>query len=264
MSCPDPTAEFETATPEIAQGWLGFNRHNRPLRDRLVQRYAEAMRSGKWLPNCAPIRFDPDGFLIDGQHRLSAIALSGETLEVLVARNVPFESFSTFDNRLGARTAADTIRVSGQERYAPDIAAAAGILAWVEAGTPSRGRLVANVELTEITRLHPGLAESVHFVRSLKPDHVVPTPIVALFHYLGGKRSKRDADHFATDVATGAELRRDTPAFRLRRRFRELKSSRTRADRGQQVLLCAAAWNAFREGKRPRSIRTPKSFPRLK
>lgn len=78
--------EQETITPEMAKEYLAFNTINRPLRMRVVEGLMRDMKSGKFKLTHQGIAFDSCGNLIDGQHRLTACALSGVPITTLVAR----------------------------------------------------------------------------------------------------------------------------------------------------------------------------------
>ncbi len=61
-------------TPAEARLMLASTERNRKLSETVVKRYRNDMLSGRWLFTGDPIRFDSDGHLIDGQHRLAALA----------------------------------------------------------------------------------------------------------------------------------------------------------------------------------------------
>lgn len=89
---------IEEITPKMAESWLSTaNTKNRRLRERLVMRYATDMVNGDWVLSHQGIAFDTDLALIDGQHRLSAIALSGETVRMLVFRGMTARSRMAVD-----------------------------------------------------------------------------------------------------------------------------------------------------------------------
>lgn len=70
--------------PVAAQTWWdsrGVNRHINPRRSRIL---ADMMVSGKWLPTRQPIIFERRQ-LVDGQHRVMAIILSGIVVPCAVA-----------------------------------------------------------------------------------------------------------------------------------------------------------------------------------
>lgn len=75
-------------TPRIAKTMLSHNTGNRPLRKAVVQRYATDMENGDWQDNGDPIRFDTNGRLIDGQHRLEAVILSDTPIDAWVLRGL--------------------------------------------------------------------------------------------------------------------------------------------------------------------------------
>ena len=71
--------ETRVITPMDAAKILGKNyEKNRNIRQSVVKRYANDMRSGRWSTDaCPPIVIAKDGSLIDGQHRLSAVMQAG-------------------------------------------------------------------------------------------------------------------------------------------------------------------------------------------
>ena len=73
-------------TPQMAEGMLRHNTGNRALRPSVVQHYADQMRRGKWQVTHQAIAVDCYGNLVDGQHRLSAIVMSGVSQMMLVSQ----------------------------------------------------------------------------------------------------------------------------------------------------------------------------------
>ena len=76
-------------SPEFARDVLersfasGFT--NRPLSKKTVKKYAEAMKKGGWVLNNDAICIDDSGALINGQHRLEAVIVSGCTVPMFLA-----------------------------------------------------------------------------------------------------------------------------------------------------------------------------------
>lgn len=102
-------------TPEKAVEWLGCNiKRNRPILTDRETSYAHDMVSGKWIRNGETIKFDTNGKLIDGQHRLRAIVDTGLSIKMDVAYNVPEDAFKTIDT--GApRNYRQIMRMDGNE-----------------------------------------------------------------------------------------------------------------------------------------------------
>jgi hypothetical protein len=73
-----------TVTPAHAEKWLEMNTGNRRIRPSHVRHLAKQMELGRWMLSPEPIVFSPQR-LLDGQHRLSAVLMSGCTIEASVA-----------------------------------------------------------------------------------------------------------------------------------------------------------------------------------
>lgn len=98
-----PTMTHRHITPRIAKTMLSHNTGNRPLRKAVVQRYATDMENGDWQDNGDPIRFDTNGRLIDGQHRLEAVILSDTPIDAWVLRGLKPETQKTMDQAAPVR-----------------------------------------------------------------------------------------------------------------------------------------------------------------
>lgn len=82
-----PRASVMTVTPAMATEWITKNRSkNRKVSEATVLKYAEDMRSGRWVLNGETIIMDKAGNIIQGQHRLLAcIEASDAYLEAVRA-----------------------------------------------------------------------------------------------------------------------------------------------------------------------------------
>lgn len=107
------TIEIQTITPELAQQYLGTQTENRSLRITHVLFLRDEIIAGAWKLTHQPIAFDENGRLIDGQHRLHAVALSGRAVEMHVARGVRREFFAKIDQSV-SRTLADRLCVDSR------------------------------------------------------------------------------------------------------------------------------------------------------
>lgn len=89
--------EITTVTPEVAAKLLGKNENNRKLREPRAALLAQAMTEGKWRLTHQAVAISPRGRLLDGQHRLRAVALSGKTVQMVIAYDVPDTTFGVID-----------------------------------------------------------------------------------------------------------------------------------------------------------------------
>lgn len=70
----------EIITPELAKKYLGGNEGNRKIRPQVVAAYMADMLNGNWNDSpdiVTPIMISREGRLIDGQHRLTAVSMTG-------------------------------------------------------------------------------------------------------------------------------------------------------------------------------------------
>lgn len=123
--------ETVTITPEIAESYLQHNIGNRPLKKGKIEKFAFSLSQGQWVQNGDTIRFDVDGKLIDGQHRLKAVIISEVALvDQPVARGLSLEAWRTIDDGT-KRTDADVLARHGVPN-AKGLASIAKVLMLIE------------------------------------------------------------------------------------------------------------------------------------
>lgn len=106
------TTVIETITPEAAKKYLSCNiGRNRTVHTKVANKYARDIKNGSFVTTHQGIAFDTEGNLIDGQHRLIAVMLSGKPIVSLVSRNVPTDSMAYID-RGTSRTVRDSLTIS--------------------------------------------------------------------------------------------------------------------------------------------------------
>ena len=119
-------------TPAEAKALLETNTHNRTLSPTIVEKLRSDMNAGRWNEDTAePLKVSRDGVLLDGQHRLSALATSSLAgLNLWIAYGVPAEAQEFMD--LGkSRTAQDILRLRHPEIQALPVVA--GMCRWLAA-----------------------------------------------------------------------------------------------------------------------------------
>ena len=100
-------------SPPIAESWLTqCNTHNRKLVEAHAERLAGEMKADRWQLNHQGIAFSENRVLLDGQHRLWAVVLSGCTVPMRVFFNEQANSIGTID-AIRARTNDEIITLSG-------------------------------------------------------------------------------------------------------------------------------------------------------
>lgn len=119
--------------PETARDWLlrSSDQPQRSLSMKRVDKIAHDIVTGQWKMTHQPIALDAHGVVIDGQHRLSAIAKARQTVSVLVAFDADRDTFDVIDTGQ-ARTTADTLKIAGYGNSAQLAAAARMLIAYDE------------------------------------------------------------------------------------------------------------------------------------
>jgi hypothetical protein len=113
MTSSESFGQIMHVTPEMASRWLEGNTHNRRINQTHVNRLAEEMKAGRWRLTHQGIAFSASGTLLDGQHRLWAIVLSGATVKVRVFFNEPAGNEGAIDGGL-SRSDADRLTLTGK------------------------------------------------------------------------------------------------------------------------------------------------------
>lgn len=109
-------SEVVVMTPEKAQYILDHkNGKNRSLRKNVVTKLANDIKENRWRVTHQGIAFDENEQLIDGQHRLQAIAQAGKNCLVYVSYNVSRDCFSVLDCGV-SRTASDNLSYANVPR----------------------------------------------------------------------------------------------------------------------------------------------------
>ena len=105
---------IEKMTPKLAESILlkSANQRQRPLVATQVRKIARAIQDNQWKTTHQPIAIDPDGILIDGQHRLAAVVMSGLNVEMLVAWDADPDTFDIIDTGR-SRTPGATLAIAG-------------------------------------------------------------------------------------------------------------------------------------------------------
>lgn len=110
----NPNCYKVLVTPEIAAVWLGYNLFNRPLNNREVDNLARLMKEGKWMDTGQAIILGVN-VVLDGQHRLQAIILSGIPQMMTVIFNQDESSFIALDCG-SPRSKLDMVRLGIQDQ----------------------------------------------------------------------------------------------------------------------------------------------------
>lgn len=236
-----------TVTPELAQKMLKDQNyvHNRPISQPWVDYLARQMTDGLWRMNGEPLIFSNRGKLLNGQHRLSAVVVSGRTVTFPVVRGVASSTFTTMDqNRV--RSAGQVLTMSGEKNGFLIAAVCRKLYCWKHEGHVGGKMKISPDELSRVLKEHPELRDSVEIGKKVTS---VPVPVdgsmVAFCHWLFHQASPRKASAFFETLETGVASYRDDPAIILRNRFYKERENARRWGGTELLAIFVRAWNYY-------------------
>lgn len=241
-----PTATWERITPFLAAEMLRRNTNNRTPRQKRVYGLADAMRRGAFKANGETIKFGRNNELIDGQHRLLAIVMSGVEQTILVVRDLERdEVFDTIDTG-SARTGGDALKVQGEKHTNVMAAGLKTIVILEREGQPSFARVVAHDELRKKLEMYPnirhwaGLQTQADTWRRMTLSGVCG--VFAMFEGAGAEA--KTLEDFINGVKSGAGLKEGDPRLVFRERMLSKKHG-TRMETAMFYALFIKAVNAW-------------------
>jgi len=246
-----PPVTFETVwvTPELAAEWIKTQEKNRPVRDRTVVQFSRDMLHGSWMNTGEPVKFDTNGHLIDGQHRLYAVVKAGIAagVEMTVARDVPKEAMEVMDSGT-KRSVSDALGLRGYANRTA-VAAAARVGLSIEAEITTNASRWSHRELLEWADLHESAEEAGTLGMQIY-QAVGIAPSVATFAMIKFLEiDYEDAHTFATNLVKQLGLGEKDPIRALVKRYSGTYGLSTRKlTQEEQVSLMFRAWNAWRTG----------------
>lgn len=268
-------SSVESVTPALAEKILTDSKDqvkNRNVADCHVEWLSEQMKSGRWRTNGEPIIIDDEGFLLDGQHRLYAVVMSGSAIETVVTRGVERSTFATIDTGAG-RTSGNVMSMAGEANYNT----LAAVLGWIH--RYEGGKMLANPKAAGFTsaiglallKKHPTVREDVTWACTVAHSNVflrkAPGSVMAFLKFMFGQYKPNKAVEFFELVG---DIRADdhgTPTRVLRDWMVKDERSRCAATTLETMAIFVKAWAAFLNGDRPkkylwrRTTAYPESFP---
>lgn len=253
-----PTTTVMTITPNMAKAWLENNTNNRPVAPVVVERYRRDMLAGLWRFTPASIGFDTDGNMIDGQHRLHAIANlpEGHSVSMNVTHGLDPEAKFYIDQGR-RRTPGNQLSMLGVKNYNHNAAGARFYLLWsygLMFKDSSQSQLITSPQVQAWVEENMGLVELANQShRDLIRNDARPSIARAAF-FKFAMIHVQDAVKFFSRLHSGASLEEGNPILALRQRLEtDRRTKRKRTDR-EQLGMIVTAWNAWRKGKSMKAI----------
>ena len=215
--------------------------------------------------NGEAIKFNKNGSVDDGQHRLHAIVRSGKTIETLVVRDLGEGAQDTID--IGVRRRfSDVLRLRG-ELDSQSLAAIVK-MSWHYANNDmSRVLIPSNQEMLTYLEKNSGLRNAVEVAKAMRHAVTGPISIYGAFAHLVSNIDAEEAEYFINRFIDGVGLDANSPILHLRNYFAKASTSREKHPINIMFAHMLKAWNLHRDGVKVRVLsyksggKTPEAFP---
>lgn len=245
---------------EMAKRWLTRNVKNRPIRQTIVAKYASDMAEGRWLFAADPIRFNVDGDLIDGQHRLTALTeCEGLTLPMLIVRALPRDTQGVMDQGT-KRTPGDQLSQLGIKDSNAIAAAVKVLLIWEQGLLFRDSKLQHAISTPHIEQWVADHPDDLSFLADVITEarrNDAPPSIAHAVAIVFGRIDEVATTEFFRLLARGAGTE-GHPIVTLDKRLQRISKDRIRLPSRDYIALFICAWNAWRDGRRVTQLLRPR------
>lgn len=263
---------FQTkdVTPKMAARYLSNNPNNRTARKHYAARLAADMSANAWIENGDVLRFNCDGALMDGQHRLMAIVLSGKTIRMALVSGLKESAMKTIDSGPG-RTGADYLKVMGENNCNHLHAALTLLWKWRHKtlATNDSGDRPTVTQVEKYLRRNKGIVESVSACNTISMRGFGVGSFLMFLHYVTCQEHHNKANSFMDGLEGGIGLTKDSAVYHLREiLLRDRGAIRPMTPKHKKALVIKA-WNKHLAGEKTRTLRwsgfneKPEAFPEI-
>lgn len=246
-------AKVVTVTPAIAKKWLATMVTNRTLSEGRAVQYADLMSAGQWRVTNEGIGFDENGRLVDGQHRLRAVQISGIPTRMLVVGNMAWGDGELMGciNEGKARNPGDFFGMRGVTGPAHKAAVARAFVV-IQSMTLGRINRLRMWEVYKIFQREIDWGAEIYAIPLMRQQAVGGA--LAFAH----ATAPRKVEAFAEMVISGEGLSRTDPAYHLREMLIRRSGSGMFEKFGKTLNAC----RTFIEGQPMGVLRSPSDYGR--
>lgn len=224
-----PSVSLRMIGPREAEEYLIHNTANRDVVSVAVARYIRDMETDAFVSlNGQTVKVADTGRLIDSQHRMKAIVISGARLPFVVVSGLDEEVYNALD-RGDTRTYMRVLS-SRNIQNAGQVAAACRFQWMYEYNRFTRieSRSPSNPELNDVLSRNPGLATSHYFINRLR-SLISPPSVICWLEYQLKSANEALATEFLTKLTTGENLNKGDPILVLRKKMTDMALSRSKS-----------------------------------
>jgi len=270
------TPTVMTITPEVAQIILNRRAPNRSITPDHVNAFASAIREGDFS-QFQMIKFNPEGHMTDGQHRMTAVVQTGQPQQFTIIRtDDPNDQAATDAGR--SRSAGDVLAINGYSsakwlavctKVIVQMRDAGSFGGWYNAARKS----ALNSTLLREVQSNESIIDIANFARTCytgaTENFVPPRLVFAFVYWLVDHGTARAAiTQFFDEIRSGVGLQPGSPTLVFRNTRDDMrrlsKAMRVQRDDVATVYLIRA-WNAWIGGRSISKLQAPRteggSFP---
>jgi hypothetical protein len=242
----EPYADFVTITPEMAAYALAHARANRVLSAPNLGDICRSLKEDDFALSGETIKFDLDGCMFDGSHRLSACVKTGIPFKSLVAYGLPLDATKHVD--LGKpRSVGEVLSLLGANYYSQTAAALRMLKVVKQGGVPVKSRSIRT--LTQLYFKHPNL---IHSVSTCYKALGVSPSVISAMHYIGILlKEPNHSDALAKAFVHGIPTRMDgkCPAIMVRDHYTRRRQGKLPTSRTETLLAVINCFNLMMRGE---------------
>jgi hypothetical protein len=243
----EPVVEFMNVelSQEGAKKLLQGNENNRHLNKSLINKYRRLMNIGRWVLNGETIKVGQvDGLfvLLDGQHRLNAIASADKPVNVSLALGLSPDHFKTIDTGR-ARSAGDILKMAGYKNVHVLSAAVRWLLTYERDEYLRWTSELCPEDILEGLKRWPRMQDLV--VNAEHMRHVLQPSIGAFFIYVTQHIDPEKCFDFFNKVEHGEGLSKKDPILAFRTIMIKYRSQQVLLDKRYALAYLINTWNAY-------------------
>jgi hypothetical protein len=250
---PPQNSRVIEVSPKLAEYILeNLNIGNRSKKVEKIKVYANDMVGGNWSLTNATLAFGSDGYLKDGQNRLSACVRAGVPFKTHAIFGIEPESFIHMD--VGAnRSNMDVFTIMGTPYPSMTGAVIRHIVAFKDCKANTKSVKMTNDELRNYynTEINSAMLElSIKMAKITKKNTLIPVPpLAALFYIVSVNGDLEKAKSFLDDLAAGVGTVR-SPVRKLLHTLTEIRvANRNKVMPDVMSILLAITWINYKANK---------------
>lgn len=254
---------FDTTTfdvdAETAKVLLALNTNNRTIKPERIYKYHRQMINGLWVFAGDPIRFDDQGVLLDGQHRLLAVALlePGATQKLVFMRGIDSHAQTAMDQG-ATRSAADQLALKSLKN-GRTLAAAIRLMIAYESGNITHKHYINNISTIEVEawyEFHKDLVDTMCNLRHIYGSDATAAASKTVALLLLMEYNAEIAQAFLTHMSHGTAY--GHPLNALSNRLATVRRRGLRPDNVETIAFSIYAVNMWLLGNTVRVLRQPR------